>query len=38
MIFLDTQDVFSKIVSKEVKAYIYAKLAKRFSWQYEEEL
>ena len=31
------QDVFSKIVSKEVKAYIYAKLAKRFNWQYEEE-
>jgi Fe-S cluster assembly protein SufD len=32
------QDVFSKIVSKELKAYIYAKLANRFSWQYEEEL
>jgi len=32
------QDVFSKVVSKEVKAYIYAKLAKRFNWQYEEEL
>ena len=31
------QDVFSKIVSKEVKTYIYAKLAKRFNWQYEEE-
>jgi Fe-S cluster assembly protein SufD len=31
------QDVFSKIASKEVKTYIYAKLAKRFNWQYEEE-
>ena len=32
------QDVFSKVVSKEVKTYIYTRLAKRFNWQYEEEL
>ena len=32
------QDVFSKILSKGVKEYIYKKLANRFNWQYEEEL